>query len=30
MLHLHEFMGVIGPRKFLTFVTGNNFLEITE
>jgi len=22
MSHLHDFMGVTGPRKFLTFVTG--------
>jgi len=22
MPHLHDFMGLTGPRKFLTFVTG--------
>jgi len=29
MLHLHDFMGVTGPRKMLTFVTGP-FLKIIE
>jgi len=29
MSHLHDFMGVTGPRKFLTFVTGP-FLKIIE
>jgi len=29
MSHLHDFMGVTGPRKILTFVTGP-FLEIIE
>jgi len=29
MSHLHEFMGVTGPRKILTFVIGP-FLEIDE
>jgi len=29
MSHLHEFMGVTGPRKILTFVAGS-FLEIIE
>ena len=27
--HLHEFIGVIGPRKILTFVAGP-FLEIID
>jgi len=29
MSHLHDFMGVTGPQKFLTFVTGP-FLKIIE
>jgi len=29
MPHLHDFMGVAGPRKILTFVTGP-FLKIIE
>jgi len=29
MSHLNDFMGVTGPRKFLTFVTGP-FLKIIE
>jgi len=29
MSHLHDFMGVTGPRKFLAFVTGP-FLKIIE
>jgi len=29
MSHLHDFMGVTGPRKILTFVTGP-FLKIIE
>jgi len=29
MSHLHDFVGVTGPRKILTFVTGP-FLKLTE
>jgi len=29
MSHLHDFMGVTGTQKFLTFVTGP-FLKIIE
>jgi len=29
MPHLHDFMGVTGPRNFLTVVTGS-FLKIIE
>jgi len=29
MSHLHDFMGVTGPRKFFTFVTGP-FLKMIQ
>jgi len=29
MVHLYDFMGVTGPQKLLTFVTGP-FLEVIE